>query len=257
MSKKSQRSNDAAGSPADSSQRTVHPSEDEPGLSLDQLSSAFAEMLASGQDPYQDTSEARSDASLATAADVQTTIGGADEADACQISPKTILEAMLFVGGPEPLTSQHVAGLMRGVRPAEIDSLVRALNDEYAARHCPYQIVAREAGYQLCLGEQHHKVRDHFYGRVRQSRLSQAAIEVLAIVAFAQPLSSDEVSKRRGKPSGAVLSQLVRRQLLKLERPEQRRAGIRAVYRTTDRFLGFFGLSSLDDLPQSEELGDS
>ena len=73
--------------------------------------------------------------------------------DRCEISPRTILEAMLFVGHPanEPLTAKQVASLMRGVLPREIDELVRELNDAYAAEGTPYRIESDGAGYRLTL----------------------------------------------------------------------------------------------------------
>ncbi len=63
---------------------------------------------------------------------------------------------MLFVGHPqnEPLTNKQVASLMRGVRPSEIDALVRELNRDYRARGCPYWIVAEGAGYRLALRDE-------------------------------------------------------------------------------------------------------
>ncbi len=94
-------------------------------------------------------------------------------------------------------------------------------------------------------------MRDRVLGRSRQARLSQAAVETLAIVAYRQPISAEEVNRLRGVPSGGVLSHLVRRRLLCLERPAH--APRKAYYRTTERFLELFGLQSLADLPQSEE----
>ena len=74
-----------------------------------------------------------------------------------------------------------------------------------------------------------------FYGRVKEARLSQAAVEVLAVVAYRQPLTRDEIDALRGRPSGGLLAQLVRRQLLRIERPEDRPR--QPKYLTTDRFL--------------------
>ena len=123
----------------------------------------------------------------------------ADAACEIEITPRSILEALLFVGHPanEPLTSAQIAGLMRGVRPAEIDDLVRDLNAEYAANRCPYSIISEGAGYRLALREEHSGIREKFYGRVRSTRLSPAAVEVLALVAYNQPITADEVSRLR------------------------------------------------------------
>ncbi|MGD9719830.1 MAG: SMC-Scp complex subunit ScpB [Pirellulales bacterium] len=219
------------------------------GLSLNQLSEALSGMLRTGDDPY--TAPAESAGEDAAAEDA------ARDADAaCEITPRTILEAMLFVGHPanEPLSSKQVAGLMRGVRPAEIDALVRELNRDYAARNSPYAIVAEGPGYRLQLREEFARLRDQFYGKARRARLSQAAIEVLAAVAYHQPIAAEEVNRLRGMPCGPILLQLVRRQLLGIERDEAQPR--RAIYRTTDRFLALFNLANLDELPRGADLDE-
>ena len=219
------------------------------GLALDQLSAALAGMLGTGDDPYAAAPEPQPQA--------EADPGVVDESaahHACEITPRSILEAMLFVGSPanEPLSSRQVAALMRGVRPAEIDSLVGELNAEYERRNCPYTIFEQAGGYRLALRPEFDRLRDKFYGRTRQARLSQAAIEVLAAVAYHEPVTAEEINKLRGTTSGHVLAQLVRRQLVRLERNEANPR--RPVYWTTERFLELFGLSSLGDLPRSSEL---
>jgi segregation and condensation protein B len=163
---------------------------------------------------------------------------------------------MLFVGdrANRALEPRAAAELMRGVEPEEIPGLVRQLNRRYEAHGCPYVISDEGAGYRMTLRRPFHYLRDRFFGRIREARLSQAAIDVLAIIAYQQPLTAEQVATLRGKPSGPVLAQLVHRGLLRIERqPERRRV---AQYSTTDRFLRLFGLESLADLPQSEELGE-
>jgi segregation and condensation protein B len=220
------------------------------GLGLEQLSAAFAGMLAGGHDPY---TVAPAEATSAEVAQ-EPAEPAATSDDCCEITPRSILEAMLFVGSPrnEPLASRQVASLMRGVRPAEIDAAVRQLNADYRRRNCPYLIVAEGGGYRMKLGDEFARLRDKVYGKVRQTRLSQAAIEVLAAVAYHEPITSEEVARLRGTASSHVLTHLVRRQLVRLERggAEPRRV----VYYTTPRFLELFGLSSLADLPRSGEL---
>jgi len=173
--------------------------------------------------------------------------------DPCQISPLTILEAMLFVGNraSEPLSPGRAAELMRGVAAAEVPDLVDQLNRRYLAQGCPYQIVSEGAGYRMALRREFSPVRARFFGRIREARLSQAAIDVLAIVAYRQPITADEVSTLRGRPSGHLIAQLVRRRLLEVQRTADRPRNPQ--YRTSGRFLQLFGLQSLGDLPQSDE----
>lgn len=232
---------------------------DDCGLSLDDLGQAYAALMGRGADPYESTSaegpipsnEAEEAASPATADEPLEVISG-DDAVAAEVTPQTILEAMLFVGHPlgEPLTSEQIAGLMRGVRAAEIDELVQELNDCYDRDGSVYRIAHHGVGYRLELRGEWGPIRDRFYGRVKEARLSQSAVDVLAIVAYQQPISGEEVDKLRAKPSGGVLSQLVRRDLLQVERPAPKAPPL---YRTTSRFLDLFGLDELADLPQSLE----
>lgn len=171
--------------------------------------------------------------------------------DACPISPRTILEAMLFVGDREgqPLTAARAAELMRGVEPDDVPALVDELNRRYAANGCPYHLVGEDAGYRLTLRKAYHSLRSRFYGRIREARLSQLAIDVLAIVAYQQPITADELKRLRGKPCNHVLSQLVRRGLLRIERQQGKPRLTH--YLTTDRFLELFGMETLEDLPRS------
>lgn len=240
---------------------------DEHGLPLDELTQAYAELIARGDDPYTSTpdpdilplavstdqSEGAVEEPMENEEDDDEPAGAVDAEAACVVSPRTILEAMLFVGHPEnqPLTSEKVASLMRGVRAQEIDELVVELNRTYEEEGCPYRIESVGAGYQLVLRDEFHSLRDVFYGRVKAAKLSQAAVDVLAIVAYKQPLTREEVDALRGKPSGSLLAQLVRRQLLRVERPHDKPRTLR--FCTTDRFLQLFSLESLRDLPNTPD----
>jgi segregation and condensation protein B len=232
------------------------------GISLDELTEAFAQAMGV-QGESQGAAEA---ATAAPAREVSVAAAGESllreedaglepsDDDQCEIGPRSILEAMLFVGNRDgqPLSAQRAAGLMRGVEPEEIAGLVDELNRGYDDAGCPYRITSDGSGYRLLLRREYHPLRNRFYGRVRQARLSQAAIDVLAIVAYQQPLTGEQVSRLRGRPSRHVLAQLVRRGLLRIERRQTPRRT--AEYSTTERFLGLFGLEGLDDLPRSEDL---
>lgn len=217
------------------------------GLSLDELSGSLANLIkGDGADPYSsDVGAIEFESSVAAAA--------ADDAAVCPVSPLSILEAMLFVGHPnnEPLTNRQVAGLMRGVRPAEVDGLVEELNEKYQAEQCVYWIKSTDTGYRLELRADWQPIQENFYGKIREAKLSQAAVDVLAIVAYNQPTDRVEVDEIRRTPSGRLLAQLVRRQLLRVELTEEKPR--RKLYHTTDRFLELFGIASLDDLPQSQD----
>jgi segregation and condensation protein B len=105
----------------------------------------------------------------------------------------------------------------------------------------------------LVLAPEFRRVADRLYGSPeREARLSQAAIEVLALVAYRQPVTRQEVDGLRGTNSGALLRQLVRRDLIAITRGH---TGSRDVfYSTTERFLEVFRLSDLEELPRSQDL---
>jgi segregation and condensation protein B len=236
------------------------PASDVPGLPLDELTQAYANLIAGGEDPYTpapDQDELRTqvenDTDDATAVEDEDADEEAEERDLYEISPQAILEAMLFIGHPEnkPLTSEEVASLMRGVRSQEIGEMVVELNRTFDQKGCPYRIESTGPGYRMVLRDEFHSLRDKFYGRTKAAKLSQAAIDVLAIVAYKQPLTREEVDELRGRPSGSLLTQLVRRELLRVERPDVKPRTPR--YHTTDRFLKLFGLESPQDLPQSPD----
>lgn len=225
--------------------------DDDSGLSLSELSAAFTRMLGQGDDPYDSgptPPPAEPLAALRAVADPSFDDGE------CAVSPRSILEALLFVGHPQnqPLTSEQIAGLMRGVRPAEVDELVRELNAQYRADRRPYRIATASGGYRLTLRDRFARLRDRFYGKTREARLSPAALETLAIVAYNEPVAVERINDLRGKPSGAVLRQLVRRELVRIERGAEAPRAQR--YRVTKRFLRLFGLASLDDLPRGRDV---
>ncbi|MDR1140535.1 MAG: SMC-Scp complex subunit ScpB [Planctomycetaceae bacterium] len=179
----------------------------------------------------------------------------AESEQTVELSPKTILEAMLFVGDRDnrPLSAIRAAEKMRNVSPEEIDDVVTLLNQEYRQLGCPYTIQKESDGYRMILRPEFDPILTKFYGKIREAKLSQQAIDTLAVVAYRQPISAEEVQKIRRQPSSALLNQLVRRGLLGVEREIRDKKKI-MLYRTTDRFLELFQLNSIDDLPISEEI---
>jgi len=236
-----------------------HPPSDESlpeeAVTLEDLARAFAEVTGqplSNQSPSAEAGPPHTE-SASTPSDDQSV--GAPAPSSIPVNPRSILEALLFVGHPrnEPLSPAQAAEIMRGVRPDEIARLVSELNAQYEASGRPYRIVFEQSGYRMKLLPEFDGLREGFFGKVRQVRLSQQALEVLAIVAYRQPITVKEVNRLRGKPSGAILAQLVRRDLISVTYPDGDARKSTAQYRTTQRFLELFKLQSLEDLPQLGE----
>lgn len=240
---------------------------DDEDVSLERLSAAFADLI--DQPAEGDASEPQTEAASDSDGSgdrvlPRAPLDDADEDDwfddgeepigpGDEVTVQGIVESMLFVGHPRntPVSSDQIAALIRGVSPEEVDSVVRRLNEIYVANASPYEIIAHGGGWRLVLRESYSSIRSRFYGRLKQVRLSQAAVECLAVVAYNEPMTTDQVNTMRATDSGSVLAQLVRRQLLRVERTDETPRVTR--YYTTKRFLQLFELDSLEDLPQMQD----
>ena len=172
-----------------------------------------------------------------------------------EIRLETIIEAMLFVGNREnqPLEADQIAEKLRNVSADEVDQAIAHLNEHYQRRNCPYAIIADGGGYRMVLRSEFESVRNNFYGKIRGPRLSQQAIDTLAVVAYRQPITAEEIQTLRLQPSMTVLNQLVRRNLLSTKCKVQDKKRM-VQYCTTPRFLEVFQIQSLDDIPKADEL---
>lgn len=164
---------------------------------------------------------------------------------------RRIIEALLFVGGA-PLTAARAAEAVRGLTAEEFREIVDGLNRDYRQQGRPYRIQPRGEGWELVLQGRYRHVLDRLYGSTREARLSPAAQDVLALVAYRQPITRQEVDALRGIESGSVLRQLVRLGLIAVQRGEADQREV--AYGTTSRFLTLFQLRSLDDLPRTQDL---
>lgn len=253
--------------PADvDEQRQPHDEEDWEAVSLEELGAAYAKMMADAglQTEANEHSAATAENDSAVADGGSPAPGPVsassesvdDDEDQGPVTPEAIVEAALFVGHPEnrPLSATELASMMRGVDEDDVQRMVDSLNQSYRSAGQALRIHSQEAGYLLGLCDSVETVRRAFYGKIREARLTHGAVEVLALVAYQPGIDAQRVQDQRGKESGSLLSQLVRRRLLEVRR-EKPADGGRAVatYYPTERFLNLFQLSSLDDLPLVDE----
>ena len=174
------------------------------------------------------------------------------EESAAPPQPVRIIESLLFVGG-STLTAKRAREILRGLTAEQFEEAIAQLNADYRRQVRPYLIQPQGAGWVLTLRPRYRHVFEKLYGGVREARLSTAAIDVLALVAYRQPVTKPEVDTMRGADSGSLLRQLVRRGLIQIvaltsAKPKE------IAYTTTPRFLEMFGLASLDDLPKTQDL---
>jgi segregation and condensation protein B len=163
-----------------------------------------------------------------------------------------IIEALLFVGGA-PLTAKRAREILRGLSVEQFDDAIIQLNADYRRQARPYAIHPQGAGWVLTLRPRYRHVIDKLYGSVREARLSTAAIDVLALVAYRQPVTKADVDTMRGADSAALLRQLVRRGLVQIM-PLPGATAREVAYTTTPKFLEMFSLQSLEDLPKTHDL---
>lgn len=159
-----------------------------------------------------------------------------------------LVEAVLFAA-PAPLTAEALAGALRGVSAEEASTSVDALNSRYRELGRPYAIEKSVDGFRFALRPERRGVLERLYGGAKETRLTPTAIETLAVVAYRQPVPKAEVERLRGHGCGAALRQLLKRGLV-----GTRLGGDEPCFVTTPRFLSFFNLASLEELPRAEEL---
>ena len=180
-------------------------------------------------------------------------LGHAPAAAPSGAEPARIIEALLFAAD-EPLGIGRITQVT-GLEPDVIIMAVDELNDVYSAAGRTFRIHKVAQGYQLYTTVDYADWVRKLYQSQQVQKLSRAALEVLAIAAYNQPITRPEIEKLRGVDcSGPLLTLLERRLIATAGRAH--RAGNPFLYRTTREFLRYFGLEKLEDLPSMEELGE-
>jgi segregation and condensation protein B len=163
-----------------------------------------------------------------------------------------VVEAILF-SSDSPMAAGRIAQVAELQGQRAVREAVRSLNQRYEQMGCAFRIEEIGGGFQMLTLGQYHDVLGRLFKARGESKLSQAALETLAIIAYRQPILRADVEAIRGVASGEVLRGLMEKQLVKIVgRAEV--LGRPMLYGTTRRFLDVFGLGSLEDLPRVEEL---
>ncbi len=158
------------------------------------------------------------------------------------------VECVLFVAG-EPVAIKDLATALN-VEPNTAQSAVEALQQRLDANGSGLQVVQIAGGYQLATRPEHAETIGRLVTR-NGNRLSRAALETLAIIAYRQPITQPEIEAVRGVTSTGVIKTLLDRNLI-LEAGRKPTIGRPILYKTTPEFLHYFGLNELTDLPQMD-----
>ena len=158
---------------------------------------------------------------------------------------KTIAESLIFAAG-DPVSLRRLSEVI-GVTPAEVKPAISLLREEYQAANRGIVFAEVAGGYQFRTAP-HHAEYVKTLLQEKPGRLSRAALETLAIIAYRQPITKLEIESVRGVTVDGVIHSLLTKQLIR-EMGRKDVPGRPWVYGTTPQFLELFGLNDLTDLP--------
>jgi len=178
----------------------------------------------------------------------------ADAAASAQLPLGARIEALLFASA-QPLSPMRLANVLE-VDVAGVNAALEGLVAAWAQRPGAVDLVEIAGGYRFLTRPEYHADVGNLRGKVGTERLSPAALETLAVVAYRQPLGRAEVEAVRGVQVGPVLRLLLDRDLIRVT-GRSAEPGHPQLYGTTRRFLDHFGLKSLKALPDLKDLLES
>lgn len=170
----------------------------------------------------------------------------------------SVIESLIF-SSPEPITPKKICEIIAkgeenlGLETDAIEPFVDKLNQRYEENGLSFSIELVGGGYTFVTKKRYEPWLSIFQHENAYRKLSQSAIETLAIVAYKQPITKPEVDDIRGVDSGYILRQLLEKVLIevsgRLDAP-----GKPLLYRTTNHFLTHFGINSIEELPKPREI---
>ena len=169
-----------------------------------------------------------------------------------QNNPKSILEAILFAAS-EPITVKQFQHAIPKMNVRAIRTALSELKEEYQQMNRSFRLIEIANGYQICTRPEYSEWIRKFYIQQVRVTLSPSALETLAIVAYKQPVTRNDVSTIRGVNSDSVMSALVEKGLVRVSGRKEG-AGRSLLFSTTDTFLQQFGLKDPSELPSLEEI---
>ncbi len=164
---------------------------------------------------------------------------------------KSAIEALLFVSD-KPILLDQFKTVFPELKPAQIQELAKALQDEYVERNAGMVVVEIAGGWQMLSNSHAASYIREFYKTKSKEKLSRPALESLAIIAYKQPVGRAEVEIIRGVNSDGTIAHLLNKGLINIVGRKEV-PGRPFLYGTTKEFLSYFGLRALEDLPKIEE----
>ncbi|MEZ4987956.1 MAG: SMC-Scp complex subunit ScpB [Saprospiraceae bacterium] len=166
------------------------------------------------------------------------------------------IESLIFTAD-SPIHLEEISGVLEEAfgwqfPEVEIVQAIRSLQERYSSGDFSFEIVETGGGYQFLTKGAHHHVVGVFLKQTTRKRLSGSALETLSIIAYKQPVTKTELEKIRGVSCDYALQKLLEKELVfivgRSEGP-----GKPLMYGTSEKFMDYFGLKSMDDLPKPKE----
>ncbi len=179
--------------------------------------------------------------------------GTASNISSQEITTESVIEAILFASD-EPISADRLVNIAEfngGVK--QVKKCIEILNEQYAQSGRAFRIEEIAGGFQMMTLPEYNNWLKNLLRQREDNKLSPAALETLAIIAYKQPIMRAEVEAIRGVACGEMLRSLMYKGLVKIVGKAEV-LGRPLLYGTTKKFLEVFGLSDLKDLPKAEEL---
>jgi segregation and condensation protein B len=172
-----------------------------------------------------------------------------------------VIEALIF-SSDDPISSQELIKAIKGIDGedseisiSDIDDCVIDLNKKYDEQSIAFRIIKIANGFIFATRPENAKYIGYLSSEKSKRKLSQAALETLAIIAYKQPMTKPELETIRGVNSDYIINTLLEKNLITISGRSET-IGRPLLYCTTDEFLKYFGLDKLSDLPKPREIDE-
>lgn len=171
------------------------------------------------------------------------------------------IEVLIFAS-EKPLTALEIVELINNafgfleerVTLDQVESCIEGIKEKYASEFYPFEVKESGGGLQFLTKKDYHKTLAQLNGDKFLKRLSSAALESLAIIAYKQPITKGEIEKIRGVNSDYSVQKLLEKELIVIAGRDEKAPGHPLVYTTSRTFMDYFGINSTADLPKIREV---
>jgi segregation and condensation protein B len=164
------------------------------------------------------------------------------------------LEAYLNGAFP-PVSEEEEEGAAEAILPAQIEAVLKGIEEKYAADAYPFALVLSGGGYRFLTKKEYHTTVLQLNGDRHLKKLSAAALETLSIVAYKGPVTKGEIEFIRGVSADYALQKLLEKELIFIAGRKEDAVGKPLLYQTSRQFMDYLGINSPADLPQLKDLG--